>query len=115
MKRLQAIVIAMIIAVGSLTGCAKTDQAAMTKGGVRPDPAKQVVAYQIAQDGAMQLTFEDGTGFYFEHYTEVLDHLDEIENLEFIYELEDTLHFYSGETQLNLIELQKQIKKIKNI
>lgn len=115
MKRLQAILITMIITVWSLTGCVKYDQSADYKVGVRPDPSKQVVAYQVAEDGAMQLTFEDGTGYYFEHYSEVLDHLAEIENQEFIYELDENLHFYSGETQLNLIELQKEIKNMKNI
>ena len=115
MKRLQAILIAMIITVGSLTGCVKYDQGANAKGEVRPDPSKQVVAYQVAEDGAMQLTFEDGTGYYFEHYSEVLDHLAEIENQEFIYELDEIFNFCDGATQLKLIELQKQIKNMKKI
>lgn len=105
----------MIITVGSLTGYVKYDQGANAKGEVRPDPSKQVIAYQVAEDGAMQVTFEDGTSYYFEHCSEVLDHLEEIENQEFIYELDEIFNFCDGVTQLKLIELQKQIKNMKKI
>lgn len=51
--------------------------------------SKTVVAYQVAYDGAMQVTFANGEGYYFEDMYDVLDHMDEIHNHDFIMELEE--------------------------
>ena len=64
--------------------------------------AATVIAYQVAEDGTLQLTFKDGTGYYFENMNEILDHMNNILNYDFIINLKDS---YNGHSDLIKLQL----------
>lgn len=74
--------------------------------------SKTVVAYQVADDGAMQITFANGEGYYFENMSEVLDHMDKIYNYNFITELKDCYEGNSALTKLNLLDLSIKMQRV---
>ena len=63
-----------------------------------------VVAYQVADGGSMQITFADGTGYYFEDMQEILGDDILILNYEFLTELKDC---YSGHNEFNKVKILK--------
>lgn len=64
--------------------------------------AHTVVAYQVANDGSMQITFKDGTGYYFEDMEEILNDDVLILNYEFLTDLKEC---YNGHNELNKLKI----------
>ena len=71
-----------------------------------------VVAYQVADDGAMQITFKDGNDLYLEDMSEVLDNMDKIYNYDFIEGLKDCYEGNSALTKLQLLDLSINMQKV---
>lgn len=74
--------------------------------------ASTVVAYQASKDGALQLTFKDGSGYYFEDMHEVLDYMNNILNYDFIINLKDSYNGHSDLIKLQLLQLSIKMQKI---
>ena len=101
MKKILAIISIVISIVGS--GLYAYDQEIKAEEKAQKYiAAHTVVAYQVSEDGAMQITFKDGTGYYFEDMQEILNDDILILNYEFLTELKD---FYSGHNELNKLKI----------
>ena len=66
--------------------------------------AHTVIAYQVSDDGAMQITFADGTGYYFEDMEEIRNDNVLILNYNFLTDLKDC---YSGHNEFNKVKILK--------
>ena len=66
--------------------------------------AHTVIAYQVSNDGSMQITFKDGTGYYFEDMQEILGDDILILNYKFLTELKEC---YNGHNELNKVKILK--------
>lgn len=83
MKRLILAVTVTLTVLGAwLFGNYQQEQQALIE-------SKTVVAYQVAYDGEMQVTFADGGTGTFNNMYDILDFMDEIHNHDFIMELEE--------------------------
>lgn len=103
MKKILAIVTIITLIIGS--GLYAYDQEIKSEENTRKYiDAHTVVAYQVSDDGALQITFKDGTGFYFEDMQEILSDNVLILNYEFLTDLKDC---YSGHNELNKVKILK--------
>lgn len=73
---------------------------------------RTVVAYQVADDGEIQLTFKDEGDTYFQDMYEILDHMDMIYNYDFITSLKDCYEGHSQLVKLQLLDLSIKMQKV---
>ena len=73
---------------------------------------RTVVAYQVAEDGEIQLTFKDEGDTYFQDMYEILDHMDMIYNYDFITSLKDCYEGHSQLVKLQLLDLSIKMQKV---
>ena len=73
---------------------------------------RTVVAYQVADDGEIQITFKDGGDTYFQDIYDVLDHMDMIYNYDFITSLKDCYEGHSQLVKLQLLDLSIKMQKV---
>ena len=100
-----------VVAVVAVCAFAKAQDAEFKAEQQARIDASTVVAYQVAEDGAMQITFADGTGYYFEDMNEVVDHIDEILNFDFIVQLKDSYEGHNDLVKLQLLQLNMNMTR----
>ena len=103
MRKIIAIILIVISIVGSGLYVHDQEIKAEEKAQKYID-AHTVIAYQVADDGALQITFKDGTGFYFEDMREILSDNVLILNYDFLTDLKDC---YNGHNELNKVKILK--------
>ena len=101
MRKIIAIVVTIISIIGSGLYAYDQEIKAEEKAQKYID-AHTVVAYQVSDDGAMQITFADGTGYYFEDMQEILSDNVLILNYEFLADLKEC---YDGHNELNKVKI----------
>lgn len=118
--KVLAITIAGLGLTGAVLGTTalqeKTDTTMTHEEKIEEKEQKTVVAYQVAQDGEMQITFEDGSYICTSDTKEIIDYtVENVENTDFIMELQDCFEAEKDkETQTDLVRLHILIQAKNN-